>query len=67
MAAANGDRRPSLSAARQTTAPSIIMNGHFASGDASATKEQYSHGVQVISSDKEFKYVPFATLTRLQS
>lgn len=34
----------------------MTMNGHFATGEA-AGKEQYEHGVQVIDSEKNFKWV----------
>ncbi|KAF2462362.1 GTP-binding protein Sey1 [Lineolata rhizophorae] len=46
-------RRPSLKP--NPTAPSIMMNGHFASvGDGPASREQYQHGIQVIDEDKNF-------------
>ena len=32
------------------------MNGHFANVGDKSTKEQFGHGVQVISEDQEFKY-----------
>ena len=51
--AVNGDQRPSIATNRHTTAPSHLptMNGHFAAG---GEHENYEHGVQVISAEKEF-------------
>ena len=51
--AVNGERRPSAATTRHPTAPSSLptMNGHFAAG---GDNENYEHGVQVISADKEF-------------
>lgn len=65
MALVNGDRRPPVNS-RHPTAPSVMtMNGHFATASGgAATKEQYSHGVQVIDQDKEFKYVQAIRVAR---
>ncbi|KAL9087939.1 MAG: hypothetical protein Q9159_003381 [Coniocarpon cinnabarinum] len=53
---ANGGPRPSPTANRHSTAPSTIptmngTNGHFAANGGS---QDYEHGVQVISAEKEF-------------
>lgn len=54
--AANGTSTKRPHTDRQQTAPAFIMNGHFATSDASS-KEHYEHGVQIIDGDKNFKYV----------
>jgi len=45
-------KRPGVD--RNSTAPAITMNGHFATSDASS-KEHYEQGVQIIDGDKNFK------------
>ena len=53
----NGDEvRPQVGH-RHTTAPSVLtVNGHFAPvASETPSKEQYSHGIQVIDAEKEFK------------
>ena len=40
------------------------MNGHFARVGDKPTKEQFEHGIQVISEDQEFKYVHFLGQSR---
>lgn len=39
---------------RQTTAPSIIMNGHFGGTGDSVDDRDFEHGVQIIDEDKTF-------------
>ena len=50
-------RRPSVAAAgKLPSAPTIMtMNGHFATMGDGDGREQYSHGIQVVNEDKEFK------------
>ena len=51
---ANGHgRRPST--VKHPSAPSLMMNSHFASVGEAASKEQYEHGIQVIDEEKAFK------------
>lgn len=52
---ANGQARPGN--VRHPTAPSMMMNAHFASVGDNAASEAYEHGIQVIDEDKIFKYV----------
>ena len=49
----NGDRRPSN--VKLPSAPSLMMNSHFAPVGESPSREQYEHGIQVIDEDKQFK------------
>lgn len=42
--------------ARNTTAPPVMANGHFAAIGDNTDAASYEHGVQVIDEDKEFKY-----------
>lgn len=42
--------------ARNTTAPPVMANGHFAAVGDNTDAAVYEHGVQVIDEDKEFKY-----------
>ena len=51
----NGQNRPGN--VRHPTAPSMMMNSHFAGVGENASKEAYEHGIQVIDEDKVFKYV----------
>lgn len=51
----NGQARPGN--IRHPTAPSMMMNSHFAGVGENAPKEAYEHGIQVIDEDKVFKYV----------
>ena len=51
----NGQNRPGN--VRHPTAPSIIMNSHFAGVGEDAPEEAYEHGIQVIDEDKVFKCV----------
>jgi protein SEY1 len=49
------DSRPQTNG-RHPTAPTVLtMNGHFASIGEDASQEQYSHGIQVIDEDQNFK------------
>lgn len=50
----NGNGRPSN--VKHPSAPSLMMNAHFASVGEDASKEAYEHGIQVIDEDKDFKY-----------
>ncbi|CAK3853102.1 probable SEY1 [Lecanosticta acicola] len=55
MAAAsqtNGDTRPAT--ARQATAPSVIMNGHFGGSGENLPAKDFEHGIQIIDQDKIF-------------
>ncbi|KAF2271698.1 GTP-binding protein Sey1 [Westerdykella ornata] len=45
-------RRPSIT--KLPSAPSLMMNSHFASVGADASKDAYEHGIQVIDEDKVF-------------
>jgi hypothetical protein len=47
-------RRPSN--VKHPSAPSLMMNAHFASVGEHA-QEEYEHGIQVVDEDKVFKYV----------
>jgi hypothetical protein len=49
----NGQSRPGN--IRHPTAPSTMMNSHFAGVGEDASKEAYEHGIQVIDTDKVFK------------
>jgi len=50
----NGNgRRPSN--LKHPSAPSLMMNSHFASVGGDAAREDYEHGIQVIDEDKVFK------------
>jgi len=41
---------------KHPSAPSLLMNGHFAPvGAGDNAPEAYEHGIQVIDEDKEFK------------
>jgi hypothetical protein len=51
----NGQSRPGN--VRHPTAPSAMMNSHFAGVGENVSKEAYEHGIQVIDEDKMFKYV----------
>jgi hypothetical protein len=51
----NGQSRPGT--VRHPTAPSMMMNSHFAGVGEDAPKEAYEHGIQVVDEDKVFKYV----------
>ena len=51
----NGQTRPSH--IKHPTAPSLMVNAHFAGVGENAPKEAYEHGIQVIDEDKMFKYV----------
>lgn len=53
--AVGGQARPGT--VRHPTAPSMMMNSHFAGVGEDASKEAFEHGVQVIDEDKVFKYV----------
>ncbi|KAF2031608.1 root hair defective 3 GTP-binding protein [Setomelanomma holmii] len=48
----NGQSRPGT--VRHPTAPSMMMNSHFAGVGENASKEAYEHGIQVIDEDKVF-------------
>ncbi|KAF2182803.1 GTP-binding protein Sey1 [Zopfia rhizophila CBS 207.26] len=48
----NGNGRPSN--IKHPSAPSLMMNSHFASVGEDASKEAYEHGIQVIDEDKVF-------------
>ncbi|KAF2269011.1 GTP-binding protein Sey1 [Lojkania enalia] len=48
----NGNGRPSN--VKHPSAPSLMMNSHFASVGEEASKEAYEHGIQVIDEDKAF-------------
>lgn len=48
----NGQPRPGN--VRHPTAPSAMMNSHFAGVGENAPKEAYEHGIQVIDEDKVF-------------
>ncbi|KAH7112155.1 RHD3/Sey1 [Dendryphion nanum] len=48
----NGNGRPSN--VKHPSAPSLMMNAHFASVGEDASKEAYEHGIQVIDEDKLF-------------
>lgn len=50
----NGSRPNNV---KHPSAPSLMMNAHFAAVGEDASKEAYEHGIQVIDEDKEFKYV----------
>lgn len=47
-------RRPSN--VKHPSAPSLMMNAHFASVGEHASQEVYEHGIQVVDEDKVFKY-----------
>jgi protein SEY1 len=49
----NGGQRPSN--VKHPSAPTLMMNSHFASVGEDASKEAYEHGIQVIDEDKVFK------------
>jgi hypothetical protein len=49
----NGGRPSNV---KHPSAPTLMMNAHFASVGDDATKEAYEHGIQVIDEDKVFKY-----------
>lgn len=49
----NGNGRPSN--IKHPSAPSLMMNSHFASVGEDAPHEAYEHGIQVIDEDKLFK------------
>jgi hypothetical protein len=51
----NGQSRPGT--VRHPTAPSMMMNSHFAGVGEDVPKEAYEHGIQVVDEDKVFKYV----------
>ena len=51
----NGNGRPNN--VKHPSAPSLMMNAHFASVGEDASKEAYEHGIQVIDEDKIFKSV----------
>jgi hypothetical protein len=51
----NGQTRPGT--IRHPTAPSMMMNSHFAGVGDNVDKEAYGHGIQVVDEDKVFKYV----------
>lgn len=51
----NGQSRPGT--VRHPTAPSMMMNSHFAGVGDNVDKEAYGHGIQVVDEDKVFKYV----------
>jgi hypothetical protein len=40
---------------KHPSAPSLMMNAHFAGVGEEASKEAYEHGIQVIDEDKLFK------------
>ncbi|KAF2203307.1 GTP-binding protein Sey1 [Delitschia confertaspora ATCC 74209] len=48
----NGNGRPSN--IKHPSAPTLMMNAHFASVGEDAGKEEYEHGIQVIDEDKVF-------------
>ena len=50
---ANGTARPSN--LKHPSAPSLMMNNHFASVGDNPSKEDYEHGIQVIDENKVFK------------
>ncbi|KAF2826238.1 root hair defective 3 GTP-binding protein [Ophiobolus disseminans] len=50
--AVNGQSRPGN--VRHPTAPSMMMNSHFAGVGENASKEAYENGIQVIDEDKVF-------------
>lgn len=50
----NGIGRPSN--IKHPSAPSLMMNAHFAPVGADAEQQDYEHGIQVIDEDKLFKY-----------
>ena len=52
---ANGQSRPGT--VRHPTAPSMMMNSHFAGVGDNVDKEAYGHGIQVVDEEKVFKYV----------
>ncbi|KAF2742166.1 root hair defective 3 GTP-binding protein [Sporormia fimetaria CBS 119925] len=47
-------RRPSV--VKHPSAPSTMMNAHFASVGENASREAYEHGIQVIDEDKVFNH-----------
>ena len=49
----NGQTRPGT--VRHPTAPSTMMNSHFAGVGEDVDKEAYGHGIQVVDEDKVFK------------
>lgn len=49
----NGNGRPSN--VKHPSAPSLMMNAHFAGVGEDASREEYEHGIQVIDEDKLFK------------
>lgn len=49
----NGAGRPAN--IKHPSAPSLMMNAHFASVGEDASREEYEHGIQVIDEDKLFK------------
>lgn len=49
----NGHGRPHN--VKHPSAPTLMMNSHFANVGENATKEDYEHGIQVIDEDKVFK------------
>ena len=51
----NGQNRPGN--VRHPTAPSLMMNAHFAGVGENAPRDAYEHGIQVVDEDKVFKYV----------
>jgi len=51
----NGSGRPSN--IKHPSAPSLMMNAHFAGVGDDASAQDYEHGIQVIDEDKLFKYV----------
>ncbi|KAF2730525.1 GTP-binding protein Sey1 [Polyplosphaeria fusca] len=48
----NGNGRPSN--VKHPSAPSLMMNSHFASVGENASQEAYEHGIQVIDEEKNF-------------
>ncbi|KAF1844658.1 root hair defective 3 GTP-binding protein [Cucurbitaria berberidis CBS 394.84] len=50
----NGQNRPGN--VRHPTAPSLMMNAHFAGVGENAPREAYEHGIQVIDEDKVFNH-----------
>jgi len=57
----NGNGRPSN--VKHPSAPSLMMNSHFASVGENASKEDYEHGIQVIDEAKVFKCVSILLLS----
>ncbi|KAM3422828.1 hypothetical protein BST61_g310 [Cercospora zeina] len=61
--------RPNAAPRALTSPPNMSPNGHFAGSDAGLTKDDFEHGVQIITSDKEFnvnlgQYLQFEGITK---